>query len=45
MTKEYHKHELIDAIDEMCGNNYAAKSGCTFCCTGECTDYRRGLGA
>ena len=27
MTKEYHRHDLIDAIDEMCKNNYPAKSG------------------
>lgn len=27
MTKEYHRHELIEAIEETCRNNYAAKSG------------------
>lgn len=27
MTKEYRRHELIEAIDEMYKNNYAAKSG------------------
>ena len=27
MTKEYHRRDLIEAIDEMYGSNYAAKSG------------------
>lgn len=28
MTKEYNSKDLVDAIDEMYGNDYAGKSGC-----------------
>lgn len=28
MTKEYSRNDLIDAIDDMYGSNYAGKSGC-----------------
>ena len=27
MTKEYHRSDLIEAIEERCGNDYAAEAG------------------